>query len=139
RRSGRAGGHRGRHSVVRERHGRRGGGLAMATTPAAGSSSKPDLNIVLMVLDTQRADKLGCYGDPRPISPHIDAVAADGVVFERCYAPNIPTPPSFTTMLTGKEAITHDIVNIGGKVPIREGIRLLPEILSEAGYATAAI
>ena len=72
-------------------------------------------------------------------SPFIDSIARRGVLFERCYAPNIPTHPSFTTMLTGKEAITHDIVNIGGGVPIAEGVRLLPEILREHGYATAAV
>ncbi|HVX44537.1 MAG TPA: sulfatase, partial [Mycobacteriales bacterium] len=97
------------------------------------------MNIVLIALDTQRADHLGCYGYERPTSPNIDAIAESGVVFERCYAPNIPTHPSFTTIFSGKEAITHDIVNIGGGVPIREGIKLLPEILQENGYTTVAV
>ncbi|WP_020579318.1 sulfatase [Actinopolymorpha alba] len=96
-------------------------------------------NVVLIALDTQRADHLGCYGYHRDTSPNLDALAAEGVVFERCYAPNIPTHPSFTTLFSGKEAITHDIVNIGGKVPVRDGIRLLPEILTDHGYATAAV
>src|SRR5690606_29119376 len=86
-----------------------------------------------------RADHLGCYGYDRPTSPNIDRIADEGVLFERCFAPNIPTHPSFTTMLTGKEAITHNIVNIGGKEPIADDIRLLPEILSENGYLTAAV
>ncbi len=97
------------------------------------------MNIVLIALDTQRADHLGCYGYPKRTSPFIDSIARRGVVFERCYAPNIPTHPSFTTMLTGKEAITHAIINIGGGVPIADGVRLLPEILREHGYATAAV
>src|SRR5581483_6646338 len=97
------------------------------------------MNIVLIALDTQRADHLGCYGYPKRTSPFIDSIARRGVLYERCYAPNIPTHPSFTTMLTGKEAITHDIVNIGGGVPIAEGMRLLPEILREQGYTTAAV
>ena len=96
-------------------------------------------NIVLIALDTQRADHLGCYGYHRDTSPVLDEVARGGVLFERCYAPNIPTHPSFTTLFSGKEAITHDIVNIGGRVPIRDGIRLLPEILADNGYATAAV
>ncbi|MGW5364557.1 sulfatase family protein [Actinopolymorpha pittospori] len=96
-------------------------------------------NIVLIALDTQRADHLGCYGYHRDTSPNLDALAATGVVFERCYAPNIPTHPSFTTLFSGKEAISHDIVNIGGGVPIADGVRLLPEILSDAGYVTAAV
>ncbi|WP_395144284.1 sulfatase [Armatimonas sp.] len=97
------------------------------------------MNIVFIALDTQRADHLGCYGYEKNTSPIIDALAAQGVVFERCYAPNIPTHPSFTTMLTGKEAITHNIVNIGGRVPIEPGVKLLPEILKESGWNTAAI
>ncbi|HWQ11554.1 MAG TPA: sulfatase [Roseiflexaceae bacterium] len=97
------------------------------------------MNIVLIALDTQRADHLGCYGYPKRTSPFIDSVARRGVLFERCYAPNIPTHPSFTTMLSGKEAITHDIINIGGGVPIAPGVRLLPEILREHGYVTAAV
>jgi arylsulfatase A-like enzyme len=97
------------------------------------------MNIVLIALDSQRADHLGCYGYPKRTTPFIDSIARRGVLFKRCYAPNIPTHPSFTTMLTGKEAITHNIVNIGGGVPIAEGVRLLPEILREHGYATAAV
>lgn len=97
------------------------------------------MNIVLIALDTQRADHLGCYGYKHNTSPFIDSIARRGVLFERCYAPNIPTHPSFTTMLTGKEAITHNIINIGGGVPLEEKHRLLPEILRERGYATAAV
>src|SRR5438874_13337207 len=97
------------------------------------------MNVVLIALDTQRADHLGCYGYPRPTSPFIDSIAAQGVLFERCYAPNIPTHPSFTTMLTGKEAITHNIVNIGGKVPLDPDIRMIQEILQEQEWATGAV
>jgi arylsulfatase len=97
------------------------------------------MNIVLIALDTQRADHLGCYGYPKPTSPFIDSIARRGVLFERCYAPNIPTHPSFTTMFSGKEAITHNIVNIGGGVPLASNVRLLPEILKEHGYATVAV
>lgn len=97
------------------------------------------MNIVFIALDTQRADHLGCYGYAKPTSPFIDSIAAQGVLFERCYAPNIPTHPSFTTMLTGKEAITHDIINIGGGVPIKEGVQMIQEVLQEQGWRTHAV
>ena len=97
------------------------------------------MNIVFIALDTQRADHLGCYGYAKPTSPFIDSIAAQGVLFERCYAPNIPTHPSFTTMLTGKEAITHDIINIGGGVPIKEGVLMIQEVLRERGWRTHAV
>lgn len=97
------------------------------------------MNVVLIALDTQRAGHLGCYGYDRPTSPNIDGIAAQGVVFEKCIAPNIPTHPSFSTMYSGKEAISHDIVNIGGGTPIKDGVRLLPEIMAENGYVTGAV
>jgi arylsulfatase A-like enzyme len=114
-----------------------GTAVVMGREHRMSASRRP--NIVLIALDTQRADHLGCYGYHRDTSPNLDAVAAQGVVFERCYAPNIPTHPSFTTLYSGKEAVTHDIVNIGGGVPIKDGVRLLPEILADHGYATAAV
>jgi arylsulfatase len=97
------------------------------------------VNVVLIALDTQRADRLGCYGYRRPTSPFLDELAGQGVLFERCYAPNIPTHPSFTTMHSGKEAFTHGIVNISGKVEPAPGVRLLAEILHDRGYYTAAV
>lgn len=97
------------------------------------------MNIVFIALDTQRADHLGCYGYDKPTSPFIDSIAEKGVVFERCYAPNIPTHPSFTTMLTGKEAITHNIINIGGGVPLDENIKMIQEVLQEQGWRTHAV
>jgi arylsulfatase A-like enzyme len=97
------------------------------------------MNIVLIAMDTQRADHLGCYGYHKATSPFVDSIAAKGVVFEKCYAPNIPTHPSFTTMLTGKEAITHNIINIGGGVPLDDGIRMIQEILQANGWATGAV
>jgi arylsulfatase len=97
------------------------------------------MNIVLIAMDTQRADHLGCYGYSKNTSPFIDSIAKRGVVFEKCYAPNIPTHPSFTTMLTGKEAITHNIINIGGGVPIDDGIKMIQEVLKEKGFNTGAV
>lgn len=97
------------------------------------------MNIVLIALDTQRADHLGCYGYHKDTSPFIDSIAKRGVLFEKCYAPNIPTHPSFSTMLTGKEAITHNIINIGGGVPIEPGVKMIQEVLKEKGFNTGAV
>lgn len=96
-------------------------------------------NVVLISLDTQRADHLGCYGYNRDTSPFLDSLALRGVLFERFYSQNIPTHPAFTTMLTGKEAITHNIVNISSRGVITPGVRLLPELLQEAGIRTIAV
>ena len=96
------------------------------------------MNILLIAIDTLRADHLSCYGFDRLTSPHIDTLAAKGVVFEEFIAPHIPTHPGFTTMFTGKDAMTHQIVTQGGKLELEQDIKSLPEILSERGHFTAA-
>ena len=96
-------------------------------------------NVVLIALDSLRSDRLGCYGYQKDTSPFLDGLATRSVLFENCFAPNIPTHPSFTTMLSGREAISHNIVNIGAEGRINEGVRLLPEILQEHGYRTMAV
>ena len=96
-------------------------------------------NVVLIALDSLRSDRLGCYGYDKETSPFLDGLAARSVLYENCFAPNIPTHPSFTTLLSGQEAISHNIVNIGAEGKIAEGVRLLPEILQEHGYRTMAV
>ncbi|MGH8261773.1 MAG: sulfatase-like hydrolase/transferase, partial [Steroidobacteraceae bacterium] len=65
-------------------------------------------------IDTLRADHLGCYGYHRRTSPNIDAVAADGIVFENVYASDTPCLPSRTALLTGRFGIRNGVVNHGG-------------------------
>src|SRR5262245_1944825 len=71
-------------------------GLACTRTPA-----RP--NIVLVVVDTLRADHLRCYGYARPTSPSLDALATSALLFEDAVAPASFTEPSVATMLTGLE------------------------------------
>ncbi|HOM81114.1 MAG: sulfatase-like hydrolase/transferase [Armatimonadetes bacterium] len=95
------------------------------------------MNILVIAIDTLRADHLGCYGYPLPTSPHIDRLAREGVVFQ-CFSPHIPTHPGYTTLFTGKDVMAHQIVCQGGKVELDPKVRLLAEILRENGYFTAA-
>ena len=95
-------------------------------------------NILLISIDTLRADHLGCYGNDRwdrSPSPHLDALAARGVLFERCYAPRGQTHPSIASMLTGKYPITHGLRENGQG--LLEAHRTLAQLLLKAGYATA--
>jgi len=68
------------------------------------------MKIVLIVMDTLRADHLGCYGYLRDTTPHLDGLAADGLLFERCLSQTAHTMPTFTTIMTGQTAFTHGIV-----------------------------
>ncbi len=96
------------------------------------------MNILLIAIDTLRADRLSCYGHWNLTSPHIDRLAEKGVVFEHFWAPHIPTHPGFTTIFTGRDVWTHQIVSQGAKRELDEAILTLPQILKEHGYFTAA-
>jgi arylsulfatase A-like enzyme len=66
-------------------------------------------NVILISIDTLRYDKLGCDGDDRIRTPNIDALAAEGVVFDNCIVPLPLTVPSHATMLTGLNPRTHGL------------------------------
>jgi len=101
----------------------------------------PPRGLILVSIDTLRADHLGTYGYDRPTSPQIDALAEDSIVFERmlAHAPN--TPPSHMSLLTGLLPVEH---GVQGWVSPTKRDRLDPkhttfaEILQRAGFATAA-
>ena len=95
-------------------------------------------NIVVVVVDTLRADHLGCYGYPLPTSPAIDALTAESVIFDRAFAAGIPTMPSFTTLLTGLHPYRHGIVSHIGARRLSDQILLLPQLAKQRGYVTVA-
>lgn len=95
-------------------------------------------NVILVSLDTTRADHLSCYGYFRRTSPHIDRVAEEGVVFTDHFSPHIPTYPGHTTLMTGKDIYAHQITCQSGTPEPAEGVRMLAEILRDEGYYTAA-
>lgn len=109
-----------------------------AATPPAGEAPAARVerpNLVLYVVDTLRADHLGCYGYGRPTSPRIDAFARQGVRFAEARAQSSWTKPAMATILTGLYPITH------GAERRAQGIapeaRTLAERLAAAGYETA--
>ncbi|HEY5659084.1 MAG TPA: sulfatase [Myxococcota bacterium] len=113
---------------------------------ACGASGGEPRNVVLLVIDTLRADHLGLYGYERPTSPQIDAWAARGAVFDRAMATSPWTLPSFGSLFTGQLPSRHTAGFLGatsggerGFVTLDASVRSLAEILGEAGYATVAI
>ncbi len=95
-------------------------------------------NIIIVAIDSLRADHLGCYGYSKPTSPAIDALAAESVVFEQAFAAGIPTMPSFTTLYSGLHPYRHGIVSHAGKRRLSDKIMLLPQLARQHGYITAA-
>ncbi len=97
-------------------------------------SAQPD--ILFLVLDTQRADRLSCYGYERPTSPHLDALAADATLFRHAYSSAQWTVPSHTSMFTGLYPAFHRTQQSFSVVP--DELPVLAERLSAGGYYTAA-
>jgi arylsulfatase A-like enzyme/tetratricopeptide (TPR) repeat protein len=94
-------------------------------------------NVLLVTLDTTRADRLGCYGYPGVKTPSLDAVARRGVLFESAYAQAVETLPSHATMLTGLIPPRHG-VRLNGSYTLGAKAETLAEILRAAGFGTRA-
>lgn len=101
-------------------------------------------NVLWIYCDELRADALGAYARPgglRPHTPVLDELAADGVVFDRCYANSPVCVPSRTAALTGLSpeatGVYHNEAAAPG-FPVPAGLTTFPELLARAGYATAS-
>jgi arylsulfatase A-like enzyme len=101
----------------------------------AGHPTRPD--VILLSIDTLRADHLGTYGYERPTSPTFDALAAGGTVFEQAWSPSSWTLPSHTTMLSGILPVHHGTID--DHLRIADDVPLLGEAFQGAGYATQAV
>jgi arylsulfatase len=100
----------------------------------AGCAPSGPPDVLLVTLDTFRADRIGAYGATDVATPALDAFAAEGILFERAAAPMPLTLPSHVSILTGRYPREHGVLNHGMAVPERE--RTLAEMLREHGYAT---
>ena len=105
---------------------------------AAQTPAKPALNVVLITIDTLRADHVGCYGYKQIKTPNIDGLAADGVRFERAFAVVPVTLPSHTSMLTGTYPMLSGMHDFSGNKlsPLQP---TLASVLKQAGYQTGAV
>jgi arylsulfatase A-like enzyme/thioredoxin-like negative regulator of GroEL len=100
-------------------------------------SGEERLNVILISIDTLRADALGCYGGDIAETPNIDRLAAGGTLFAECKSPMPLTLPSHTSMLTGTYPPYHGIRDNDLAVPAE--LVFLSELLHDNGYRTAAI
>ncbi|MBM3989135.1 MAG: hypothetical protein FJ294_14400 [Planctomycetes bacterium] len=105
--------------------------LACVTLAACGASEAlPPQHVLLVVVDTLRADHLSCMGYPRPTSPRIDALAARGTLFENAVSQASFTSPSMVSLMTGRY-IAKERLDIPAELPT------LAESFEQAGFATA--
>jgi arylsulfatase A-like enzyme len=114
--------------------------LALVTLIAAagcGGNVPQVSRVVIVTLDTTRADRIGCYGYEDAATPNLDAVAARGVLFERAVSQVPTTLPSHSTMFTGLYPQDHGVrYNI--QFRLGPDAVTLAEVLKDAGFATAA-
>ncbi len=100
---------------------------------SAASSTAP--NLLLVTIDTLRADALGCYGNTTAETPHLDRLAREGALATHAYTPMVCTDPAHTSILTSQMPRDHRVVRNGVRVK-RKGNRTLAEVLLGHGFRT---
>jgi len=115
------------------------------------NASQNDFNIVLITIDTLRADHLSCYGYERETSPNIDKVAEKGILFKNVIAPSSWTAPSMVSLFTSTYPINHGVIhgfnfrkkrekrNQYRQAVFSDELTTLPEILKKQGYTTFGV
>ena len=100
-------------------------------------TTKP--NVLLIGVDSLLADHMSCYGYHRHTTPHIDRFAQGGTLFERTYSAHIPTTSAYSSMLSGMDCFSTQVVALRHKGPLRPEVKTLAEILRESGYSTTCV
>ena len=96
-------------------------------------------NIIFFGIDSLRADHMSLYGYPRLTTPHMDRFAQSGAVFGRTYSAYIPTTPAYTSMFTGMDLFSHQVVALRHQGGLRPEVKTLAEVLRENGYTTTCV
>ncbi len=96
-------------------------------------------NILLIAIDSIRADHMSCYGYHRQTTPHIDRFAQSGTLFENTFSPHIPTTPAYASLLTGLDCFGTQVVALRHQGPLRAEAPTAAEILREHGYNSTCV
>jgi choline-sulfatase len=107
-----------------------------AATHSAPTVRRP--NVLLITIDTLRADHVGCYGAKNIETPTLDAIARDGIVFDRAISQVPLTWPSHAAILTGTYPFQNGVRDFTGH-PLSPQFRTIAQAFKQAGYATGAV
>jgi arylsulfatase A-like enzyme len=113
------------------------GGSSAVRPAAEGSQAANRPNVLLVTIDTLRADHVGCYGYDRPTTPVLDALAREGMLFTQAFAQSSWTKPSTASLLTSHYPTMHQMNLDHSK--LAEAEVLLTEVLQGQGYETAIL
>ncbi len=118
---------------------RRAAALVLALVPALAGCQRPQhaRHLLLVTIDTLRADYCSAYGHPRPTTPTLERLAREGQVFEQAYAPLPLTGPAHATLMTGLYPRRHGVIGNGHALGPEPAT--LAERLRAAGFATCAV
>lgn len=105
--------------------------------PEAPTPEDPRPDLLLITVDTLRADRVGAYGDPLAKTPTLDRLAAQGVLYREAHSVTPLTLPSHASILTGRYPSTHGLRDNGG-FRLADTVPTLAEALSAGGYRTGA-
>ena len=111
-------------------------GLAASALAASSGAAAAPPNIVVITLDTTRADRMGFLGSKRGLTPNLDALAQESAVFTHAYAQAPLTPVSHATIFTGTYPQFHQVLDF--PMPLVKDLPYAPDILRAHGYHTAA-
>src|SRR5579864_7032986 len=112
----------------------------VAPLPAAtsGPGTKATPNVILITIDTVRADHVGCYGAKEIHTPTLDALARDGIIFERAVSQVPLTWPSHAALLTGLYPFQNGVQDFTGQ-PLEARFRSVAQVFQQHRYATGAV
>ncbi len=96
-------------------------------------------NIVHFAVDSLLSAHMSCYGYHRRTTPHLDAFAKEGVLFENTFSAHIPTTSGYASMLTGRDCFSTQVVALRHEGTMTAQVTTLPEVLRKAGYNTTCV
>jgi arylsulfatase A-like enzyme len=96
-------------------------------------------NILLIAIDSLRADHMSSYGYHRLTTPHLDRFAQQCVLFENTFSAHIPTTSAYASMLTGMDCFSTQVVALRHQGGLRPEVRTMAEILRDFGYNTTCV
>ena len=112
-----------------------------ACAPSTEGAGGQPADVLLVSLDTLRADRLSCYGSPRDTTPFLDGLAERGVRAAQALSPSSQTAPSHMSLFSGLHPLGHGVKNVSAGADecfrIANSRTTLPELLAEADYTTA--
>lgn len=110
--------------------------LGLLFFAALSCTQKPEISVLLITLDTTRADHLSCYGYSRQTTPALDRLSTEGILFTNAYCTSPSTLPSHISILTGLHPLSFGVHDNNTRVP--DEAHSIAEVLARHGYETAA-